>query len=83
MVSELLNAVERLRNSVEKLDLGLDRSIDAILCEQRPKVQATRAQDALKRDLEEDYLTPPTSFSSEWLNTLQQYVIRQEGLILG
>jgi hypothetical protein len=33
-------------------------------------------QEELKRSLEEKFLTPFTSFSSEWLNKLQQYAFR-------
>lgn len=31
-----------------------------------------KTSDALKKELIETFLTPPTTFSSEWLNKLQQ-----------
>jgi antiviral helicase SKI2 len=71
MATDLLKAVKGLQIKYrdEKDD---DFSIDEMLTEPRPRKRPKRAPQALKKELEEAFLTPPTSFSSEWLNKLQQ-----------
>lgn len=49
-----------------------DDWIDSILEKQRPRKRVKQDQEELKRELELKYLTPSTSFSTEWLNKLQQ-----------
>ncbi|KAG9229535.1 NUC185 domain-containing protein [Amylocarpus encephaloides] len=49
-----------------------DDWIDSILDTQRPRKRAKQDPDELKRLLEEKYLTPSATFSTEWLNKLQQ-----------
>jgi antiviral helicase SKI2 len=66
-----------LASTLEKLQLSAtdtaDDWIDKILEEQqRPRKRIKQDQEELKRELEEKYLTPPKSFSTEWLNKLQQ-----------
>ncbi len=73
MGTDLLNAVKGLQIKDED-DKDRDFSIDDILTKSRPRKRSRRAPEALKRNLEEAFLTPPTSFNSEWLNKLQQYV---------
>lgn len=49
-----------------------DDWIDSILDEQRPPKRIKKNHEELKRELEQKYLTPSTTFSTEWLNKLQQ-----------
>ncbi len=73
MKTELLNAVKGLQlNDGDNQDQSF--SIDEMLKESRSKKQQRKAPDALKKELEDSFLNPPTSFSPEWLNKLQQYV---------
>ena len=69
MTSDLLRAV---RESTLRMDEVDDANIDDKLCHQRPKSRTDHDPNALKRDLESDFLTPPTAFGLEWLNRLQQ-----------
>ena len=66
-----------LANALEKLQLSAtdtaDDWIDQILEEQQhPRKRIKQDQEKLKRELEEKYLTPSKTFSTEWLNKLQQ-----------
>ena len=78
MAATLLKAVECLqvrgqREGVLEKDV---ESIDDILSEQGPRKHKPRKTlQEVKKELTEDFLTPPTSFSEEWLNKLQQYVL--------
>lgn len=47
-------------------------NIDAMFGEHRPRKRQKKTLAEMKKDLEELYLTPPTSLGSEWLNRLQQ-----------
>jgi hypothetical protein len=67
MANSLISTLERLRLALENND-----DIDHILDEQRPCKKLKQDPEELKRQLEQKYLTPPTSFSTEWLNRLQQ-----------
>lgn len=49
-----------------------DDWIDSILDEQRPTKRIKQNRDELQQELEQKYLTPSTTFSTEWLNRLQQ-----------
>ena len=66
-----------LVSALERVHLGssneADNWIDDILDLQRPRKRIKQDQEELKRELEEKFLTPSTSFSPEWLNKLQQY----------
>jgi antiviral helicase SKI2 len=72
MAEALLSALERVHLKSNTSDGTADDCIDHILDEQRPRKRIKQDQDQLKRELEQKYLTPPTSFSTEWLNRLQQ-----------
>ncbi|TVY37961.1 putative ATP-dependent RNA helicase [Lachnellula subtilissima] len=65
-----------LVSALERVHLGssneADNWIDDILDLQRPRKRIKQDQEELKRELEEKFLTPSTSFSPEWLNKLQQ-----------
>lgn len=75
MTSELLEAVEKVRIDADEGILG-EECIDDVLHNQRPKKRTKRDREALKRELEKQFLTPPRSFGPEWLNRLQQYVAK-------
>jgi len=72
MADTLLSALERVHLESTTTDGTADDWIDHILDEQRPRKRVKQDQEALKRELEQKYLTPSTSFSTEWLNKLQQ-----------
>lgn len=80
MTSELLHAVERLRIRANEYDFDQDACIDATLSQIRPKKRIKRDTQALKKELEKDFLTPQTSFDAEWLNKIQQYVVQSRGV---
>ena len=49
-------------------------SIDSILDEIRPRKRSKPSIGERRQVLEDDFLKPSRSFSTEWLNKLQQYV---------
>ena len=66
---------ESLSESLSKLKLGseaLDRDIDDILGEARPRKRSRPSPEEVKAKLERDFLTPSTTFSPTWLDRLQQ-----------
>jgi antiviral helicase SKI2 len=66
----LSEELEKLRVSSSKL--GDEGWIDSIAGEQRPPKRQRKTKEAIKRELEAEFLTPSRSFSAEWLNQLQQ-----------
>lgn len=67
--------VEALSKSLERLRLGkatLDQDIDDVLDEPRPRKRFRSSPQEVKAKLEEDFLTPSTTFSPAWLDRLQQ-----------
>ena len=72
MADSLVEALERVALNRTALDDVEDNWIDHVLDEQRPRKRVKQDPEELKRELEKKYLTPPTSFSNEWLNKLQQ-----------
>ncbi|KAF6221727.1 hypothetical protein HO133_001695 [Letharia lupina] len=81
MTSDLWRAVERLRMSANEHDFDRDMCIDGTLFQQRPRKRTKIDTQALKRELEKDFLTPQTSFDVEWLDKLQQEGL--EGKVTG
>jgi antiviral helicase SKI2 len=69
MVDNLVTALERLCVDSAVLE---DDWIDHILDEPRPRKRIKQDPEEIKRELEKKYLTPSRSFSTEWLNKLQQ-----------
>ena len=69
MANNLVAALERLRVDSAALD---DDWIDHILDEPRPRKRVKPDPEDIKHELEKKYLTPSLSFSTEWLNKLQQ-----------
>jgi antiviral helicase SKI2 len=74
MADSLVESLERVHLDSNSGDDTADDWIDSILDSQRPRKRVKQDPEELKRSLEEKYLTPSTSFSTEWLNKLQQYV---------
>jgi antiviral helicase SKI2 len=69
--------MEPLSAGLEKLQLSssaLDDPgwIDSIVGEQRPPKRQRKTKDAIKKELEAQFLTPSRSFNTQWLNQLQQ-----------
>ncbi|KAL9106657.1 MAG: hypothetical protein Q9187_008533 [Circinaria calcarea] len=72
MADDLLSAIESVHiSSREKKDLCED-SLKAFLLEPRPQKKLRPIPGKLKQQLEDEFLSPPTTFSAEWLNRLQQ-----------
>lgn len=75
MAASLLKAVQGLHDRAQREEiLGTDvKNIDEILSEQRPrKRKPQKTPDQVKRELIDEFLTPPKSFDEKWLNKLQQ-----------
>lgn len=75
MAASLLEAVQGLHDRAQDEGiLGADiEIIDQTLSDQRPmKRNLQKTPDEVKRELTEEFLTPPTSFNEKWLNKLQQ-----------
>lgn len=69
---------EALAESLQKVHISStagsrdDAWIDSILDQQGPRKRVKQDPDDLKKELGRKFLTPSTSFSTEWLNKLQQ-----------
>ena len=73
MAQSLLGAVSKLHMVDEGLQLSEgEKGIDDILSEERTKKNSKATPQEIKQELEKSFLTPPTSFGSEWLNKFQQ-----------
>jgi antiviral helicase SKI2 len=66
-MDDLAPALQRLR--LADLSSG---GIDAVLDQQRPRKRSRRSPDQIRSSLEKDFLAPSTSFSTPWLDRLQQ-----------
>ena len=64
----LLRAVEACSISAQEVEGCIDDNFG----KQTPKVRIRRNPVAIKKDLESEFLTPPTSFGLQWLDRLQQ-----------
>lgn len=73
MTSDLLEAIERLHLEDHGGEPALEApTIDDILFAVSPRKRQKHDAEELKADLEKKYLVPPTAFSEDWLNRLQQ-----------
>jgi len=72
MADSLLSALEKIHLCNSAIQDKEDDWIDHILDEQRPRKRTKQDPEELKKELERKFLTPSTSFSTEWLNKLQQ-----------
>ena len=67
------DALQRAILQVASLDIESDGWIDGILDERKPRKRVIPADDELRAQLEEEFLAPSHTFSTEWLNKLQRY----------
>jgi antiviral helicase SKI2 len=73
MADGLVSALESLHLQSQSLQTNNDDEwLDSILDSPRPPKRVKQDKEELKRSLEQNYLTPSTTFSTEWLNRLQQ-----------
>lgn len=72
MAVDLLAAVQKVHTSSQGEKLGSDECIDSFLDRPRQPKRPRRAPDDVKKELEEHFLRPSTSFSNEWLNKFQE-----------
>lgn len=73
MASKLSEAMQRLDLKDGEVGANLEPdTIDDILFQQAPRKRRRQDPDELKAELEKKYLSPSTTFSTEWLNKLQQ-----------
>lgn len=73
MASDLFRALSELYID-HKREIEDDDYIDEKLTQQRPRKRTKQSHESLRKEIEKDFLSPPTSFGSEWLNRLQQHV---------
>lgn len=71
MQQDLLEAVKGF-NALGREIIEREDCIDDLITDKRPRVQKSKTPDYLKRQLEESFFSPPTSFGSSWLDRLQQ-----------
>jgi len=71
-MADLAEALEKVHLVAREIGDQEQDWLESILDEQRPRKRTKIGKAALKQSLEEEFLTPSTSFSTQWLNTLQQ-----------
>jgi antiviral helicase SKI2 len=71
MANSLAESMQKLTITSESTTKD-DDWIDSILDQQRPRKRVKQDAEELKQELERKYLTPSTTFSTAWLNILQQ-----------
>ncbi|KAK5107409.1 hypothetical protein LTR62_001313 [Meristemomyces frigidus] len=64
----LVSALENLAVVTDKLDADIDNILD----QAKPRKRVRKSHEAIKSQLEQQFLTPSTTFSPEWLDRLQQ-----------
>ena len=67
MADSLASALDNLTISSKNVD-----SIDDLLDQAKPRKRLRKTPDEIKSQLEQDFLTPSTTFSPAWLDRLQQ-----------
>jgi antiviral helicase SKI2 len=73
MADSLISALQKVQLSSDSIDSKADDWIDSVLEERRLRKHIKQDREALKLYLEQKYLTPSASFSSEWLIKLKQF----------
>ena len=63
--------VDAMRAATLHVTSDEEACMDDINNEQRPRKRQCKSADELKSQLEEEFLTPSTAFSGQWLNKLQ------------
>lgn len=72
MATDLVAAIQKVHISSQDFDLDGDKCIDDLLNEPHHSKRVKRTPDDVKRELENKFLKPSTSFSIEWLNKFQE-----------
>ena len=67
MDNDLSDILEKLSLASEKLQ----DNIDDILDQAKPRKRIRKSPEEIKDNLEREFLTPSTTFSSAWLDRLQ------------
>ena len=80
MTSDLLRTLERLPAGANNHILDHAECIGGTLGRRRSKKQGKGDTQALKKELEKNFLTPQTSLDVGWLNKIQQYVTQPRDL---
>lgn len=70
MAAHITEALEKLQLH-EKAGEDYDAWLDDIE-DDRPRKRTKQSAESLKKSLENDFLSPSTTFDTEWLNQLQQ-----------
>jgi antiviral helicase SKI2 len=68
----LAEELERLQLSYKAADVKDPGWIESVSNEHRPLKRPRKTKDDIKKELEHEFLTPSKSFSTPWLNQLQQ-----------
>ncbi|KAF2425251.1 antiviral helicase [Tothia fuscella] len=71
-MGQLVEALQQMHLAATQLGDQEEDWLDSILEVQRPRKKTKLSKDTIKEQLEEEFLTPSTSFNTEWLNKLQQ-----------
>ncbi|MCJ1310801.1 hypothetical protein MMC25_004468 [Agyrium rufum] len=72
MAKALVDAVRKLQVGSNDSKPSDKSDENAFLFKPRPRKRGRPSIESVKKQLEEDFLTPPTKFSAEWLNKLQR-----------
>ena len=74
MATDLVAAIQKVHISSQDHCLEGDEPIDAFLNEPHHPKCVKRTLEDVKNELENEFLKPSTSFSTEWLNKFQVWV---------
>jgi hypothetical protein len=77
-LEDAMSKLSILGQKLDSLNNTEETTIDDLLVEapcrgKRKRTQPAVDRDQLRRNLEEEFLRPSTTFSPEWLNRFQQY----------
>ena len=76
-VSAAIQQVQRTAEAIDDSTTNLDAWIASdgpADSKPQPRKREKQSADELKQELEREFLTPSTRFSTQWLNRLQRYV---------
>lgn len=72
MTADLLQAIEKLHISSRSRNAKDDEPLDTFLTTPRRRRCIKQAPEAIKKELQDEFLMPSTTFSTEWLNKFQE-----------
>ena len=80
MAESLASTLERLRLKEQHLDRSafdarIEEEENEIYDKVRPRKRIRSGMEDTKAELEREFLTPTPTFSPDWLNRLQKYVL--------